>query len=91
MLKATLSQFVQRLVIPAMVGDFMSFSNGTFHDFGMFFNELSQNEKSRVDMALLEYVEEFWGQYCVGTVIKGHGNVGALDMNGREAAVVSHL
>ena len=91
MLESTLSEFAECLVIPAVVSDFVSLGECSLDDLGMFLNKLTEDEEGRLDVALLEDVEEARGEHGARSVIKGHRNHGLVNADRGDIRVVFPL
>jgi hypothetical protein len=57
----------------------VSLGDDAFEDVGVFRCILAHNEKRGADSALFEDIEELRGVCFVWTVVKGHGDLFALD------------
>ena len=80
-------------MIPCMVTHLMSLCDLTLEDLRVGFDHLPHHKEGGMNMTLLEDIEEFWRVECVRavgpwTIIEGHRNVGAIDMNRADATPV---
>jgi hypothetical protein len=78
-------------MIPSVVAHFMTLGYLSLEDLRVGFDHLPDHEEGRVDVTLLQDVEEFGcveRVLAVGsrTVIEGHRNVGTIDMHRADTA-----
>src|SRR5205814_1624382 len=65
---------------PAVVANFMSLTCSARHNLGMFGHVLPDHEERNLNMVRGQEVQQFWGESRAWPVIKGHRDVGSIDV-----------
>src|SRR4029453_4297210 len=66
---------------PTMIGNFVTFPRGSRNDLRMFRDVFADHEEGRLDVMGSQQIEEFWGHRRPRSVVKGHRDVGSIDMD----------
>ena len=68
-----------------MSSDLVAFTEGASQNIGILFDTFTEHEKCDLDVSLCEQIEQFGSERRVGSVIKGHGDLRLIDMDGVES------
>jgi len=67
-----------------VVPDFVTFARGARNDVRVFGHVFADDKESGFDVVGGEKIEQFWCKLRLWTVVKGHGDVGTVDMDRTE-------
>src|SRR5216117_3715464 len=66
---------------PTMVRNFVTFLRRPRNDLRMFRDVFADHEERCLDVVRSQQIEYFWGQRRARSVVKGHRDIGPIDMD----------